>query len=133
MNEASSTAVVAGLALAAVVAVLVLVGWLRRRPGRSPRRKTVAFFIGLAAVELLCAPALVLAWRGDALLGWRTGAADAWIAGLAYGALSLLVIARLFPWREVAALAARPGATVRDVIGALAKDEGEGPSPDRER
>jgi peptidoglycan biosynthesis protein MviN/MurJ (putative lipid II flippase) len=123
MSGASSTFIVALLAIAAAGAALVLVGWLRRRPGRSPRRRVMAFFIGLAAVELLCAPALVLAWRGDALLGWRAGAADVWIAGAAYGALSLLVIARLFPWREVTALASAPGATVRDVLGALAQDE----------
>ena len=133
MSGASSTAVVALLAFAAALVALVLVGWLRRRPGRSPRRKLMAFFMGLAAVELLCAPALVLAWRGDALLGWRAGAADVWIAGAAYGALSLLVIARLFPWREVTTLAARPGVTVRDVIGELAREDAEGQPPDRER
>ena len=129
MSETSSTTVVAGLVLVAAVVALALVGWLRRRPRRSPRRRVMAFFIGLAAVDLLCAPALVLAWRGDALLGWRAGAVDVWIAGVGYAALSLLVIARLFPWREVTALASAPDARVGDVLRALMEDKNDREEP----
>ncbi len=70
-------------------------------------------------VELSSLPMLLLAFFGGDLFDLEESAAAAWLAGLAYGLLTLLAIARLFPWREVEALADRPDAKLRDVLEEL--------------
>ena len=52
-------------------------------------------------------------------LGVRASGVDHWIAISVYAALSLYVIARLFPWHEVSAMAADPNATLADVMARM--------------
>ena len=122
MDDASATPVVAGLILAAAVATLALAGILRRRQHASLRAKFVALFIGLAGAELALLPALLVAAFAETL---DLGAGDwhGWLLAAAYAGLTLYVVARLFPWREVNEMAADPNAKLADVLRRL-RDEG---------
>ena len=100
-------------------AAIFLLRRLRARRGPGLRAKLVSLFLGLVVVELASLPMLLLAFFGDELFGLEETGAAAWLAGLAYGLLTLLAIALLFPWREVEALADRPDAKLRDVLEEL--------------
>lgn len=100
-------------------AVLLVLRRLRARRGPGLRAKLVSLFYGLVAVELAALPMLAAAFFGQELFSLEETGAAAWIAGLAYGGLTLLAIARLFPWREVEAMAERPDAKLRDVLEEL--------------
>lgn len=114
---------VAALALLAAGATLLVLRRLRGRRGPGLRAKLVSLFVGLVAVELAALPLLLTAFFGDELFGLAETGAGAWLAGLAYGALTLLAIARLFPWQEVEAIADRPDARLRDLLDALRRPE----------
>ncbi len=113
----TSTPFVAALCLAAALAALALVRRLGRRPGL--RAKIVALVVGLVGVELAVVPALLVALFGGGLLGTQGTDIDLWIVAATYGLLTLYVIARLFPWREVEALTADPEAKLGDVLARL--------------
>jgi len=70
-------------------------------------------FIGLVSVELAMLPALLAALFGDGSVF------DPWLAAAGYVGLSAYVIARLFPWREVEAMAADPDARLGDILKRL--------------
>ncbi len=125
MDDASATPAVAGLILAAAVATLALAGYLRRRGHTSLRAKFIALFIGLAGAELALLPALLVA-AFDGSLGLRLENWDGWLLTASYIGLTIFVIARLFPWREVGAMAADPDASLRDVLRSL-RDGDAGP------
>ncbi len=116
MIDTSTLPFVVALCVFATLAVVALVGRLLRRPRPSLRAQAVTFIIGLVGVELLTVPAFVVAFVGDDLLGVRASGGDHWIAIAVYAALVLYVIARLFPWHEVSAMAADPNATLGDVM-----------------
>ena len=115
MGDSSATPVVAGLILAAAVATLVLAGTLRRGQRPGLRAKFIALFIGLAGAELALLPALLVAAFAEAP-GLRPGDWDGWLLAAGYAGITAFVIAWLFPWREINAMAADPDASLRDVI-----------------
>lgn len=119
MTPASTTVPVVLLSLLAGAAALALLRRLRARRGPGLRAKLVSLFFGLVLVELAALPMLLLAFFGQELFGLEETGAATWLAGLAYGGLALLAIARLFPWREVEAMAERPGAKLSDVLEEL--------------
>jgi len=120
MSQAS-TPVIAGLILAAAIATLALVGSLRRHQNASLRSKLIALFIGLAGAELALLPALLVAVFAE-ILDLRAGDWVGWLLAAAYAVLTLYVVARLFPWREVNEMAADPDAKLADVFRRL-RDE----------
>ncbi len=123
MAELSSAPFVVALSLVATLAAYLLVRRLSRRRGAGLRARMVALIVGLAGAELAMLPALVVALAGDALLGLRGSSVDHWIVIAVYAALTVYVIARLFPWREVEALAADPDAGLRDLMArVMARD-----------
>ncbi len=116
MTGESATPYVAALCVFAALAGLALVGVLGRRAGPALRDRIVAVLIGVAGVELASAPALLAALFGDDVLGLRPSDFDLWIVIAVYAALTLFAVVRLFPWREVEAIAAEPGASLRDIM-----------------
>ena len=118
MDDPSAIQVVAGLMLAAAIATLALTGYLRRRRQASLRAKFIALIIGLAGAELALLPALLVAAFAG-MLGLRPGDWDGWLLAAAYAGLTLFVVARLFPWREINAMAADPDARLADVLRRL--------------
>lgn len=127
MTDVSSTPFVVALCLVATLVTFVLVRHLMRRRGPALRAKVATFIIGLVGAELSTLPALVVALAGDDLLGLRGSGLDRSIVIAVYAALTIYVIVRLFPWSEVAAMAADPDATLRDVVARLmAKDRDGG-------
>ena len=121
MSQAS-TPVIAGLILAAAVATLALVGFLRRHQNASLRAKIIALFIGLAGAELALLPALLVAAFAESL-DLRAGDWVGWLLAATYAAFTLYVVARLFPWREVNEMAADPDAKLADILRRL-RNEG---------
>ncbi len=121
MSQAS-TPVVAGLVLDAAVATLALVGFLRRRQHATLRARFIALFNGLAGAELALLPALLVAAFAEPL-DLRAGDWVGWLLAAAYATLTLYVVARLVPWREVNEMAADPDAKLADVLRRL---RGEG-------
>ena len=117
----SQAPVVAGLILAAAVATLALVGSLRRHQNASLRAKFIALFIGLAGTELALLPALLVAAFAETL-DLSAGDWVGWLLAAAYAALTLYVVARLFPWREVNEMAADPDAKLADILRRLRDD-----------
>ena len=116
MTDTSTLPVVVALCVVATLATVALVGRLLRRPRPSLRAQAITLIIGLVGVELVTLPAFGVAFVGDDLLGIRASGVDHWIAIAVYAALVLYVIARLFPWHEVKAMAADPNATLGDVM-----------------
>ncbi len=119
MTQASTTPLVVALCLVASVAAFALVRHLMDRRGPTLRAKIVAL-----GVELATLPALVAALLGEELLGLNESGFGHWLAIAVYATLTLYVIARLFPWREVESLAADPDATLRDILARIRNDDG---------
>ena len=119
--------VVAGLGLAGAGAGWVLVEVLRRRRRAALRAMLVALFIGLAGAEAAMAPAFVVAVAGGEYLSLAGIGYEAWLVGAFYVVVTAYVLARLFPWREVDAMAADPNARLRDVMASLMAAEKEPP------
>lgn len=119
MAGTALTLAVAGLCLLAGVATVSLVRALRRRRGATLRAKLVGLFIGLAGAEASSLPALAMAgWGGDAF-GLAPSGLEAWLLAALYVALTLYVLWRLFPWREVNAMAADPEISLLDALARL--------------
>ena len=107
------TLLVLALACLAAIAAITLVRYLRRRPVETLRAKLIGLFIGLVGVELAMLPALLAALFGDG------SAFHPWLVAAGYVGLSAYVIARLFPWREIEAMAADPDARLGDILKRL--------------
>ncbi len=119
MTDASSTPFAVALCLLAILMSFVLVRRLMRRERTTLRAKVVAFMWGLAGAELALLPAFVVATMNDGVLGLRHSDADFWIVTLVYVVITIYVMARLFPWREVQALTSEPDANLRGIMTAL--------------
>ncbi len=119
----SLTIVVAGLCLAAGVAAVALVERLARHPRPTLRAKLITLFIGLAGAEGLSVPALLVVVAGEDIIGFGDSGFEYWLVVALYVLLTVYVIARLFPWREVNAIAANPNATLRDIVAGLKATE----------
>ena len=89
------TFLVLALVCVAAIAAIALVRYLRRRPVQTMRAKLIGLFIGLVGVELAMLPALSAALFGDG------STLTLWLVGVGYAGLTVYVIARLFPWREI--------------------------------
>ncbi len=113
---------VAGLILAAAIATLALVFFLRRRPHATLRAKFMVLFIGLAGDELALLPALLVTAFAEPL-NLHAGDWSGWLLAVTYAAFTFYVVARLFPWREVNEMAADPNAKLADILRRL-RDEG---------
>ena len=111
------TLLVLALGCAAAIAANTLVRYLRRRPVQTLRAKLIGLFIGLVGVELAMLPAMFAALFGDG------SALDGWLVIAGYVGLTAYVIARLFPWREVEAMTADPGARLGDIMKRLRDDD----------
>jgi TRAP-type C4-dicarboxylate transport system permease large subunit len=111
--------VVAGLCLAAVLAVIGLVERLARRPRATLRAKFATLFIGLVGAEAASLPALAVTIAGEDLIGLRGSGFESWMIAALYVLLTVYVIGRLFPWREIDAMASDPDATVGSVMAEL--------------
>lgn len=133
MTDASSAPFVVALCLAAILASFALVRRLMRRPGPTLRAKVVTLIIGMVGVELSILPAFLVAVIGDDVLGWRGAGIDLWIVIPVYAGLTVYVLLRLFPWREVQAMAADPDASLRDLMARMAAKNHEGGMRDDER
>ncbi len=119
----SLTIVVAGLCLAAGVATVALVERLARHPRPTLRAKLITLFIGLVGVEGLSVPALLVVVAGEDIIGLGSSGFEHWLVVALYVLLTVYVIGRLFPWREVNAMAANPNATLRDIVARLKATE----------
>lgn len=119
MSALSSVMVVFGLCVGAGAATVALVSYIARRDRPTLRAKLVALFIGLAGAEASSMPALFVAVAGEDLLGLAATGFERWLVGALCVGLTLYVIARLFPWREVNAMAAEPDASLRDIVARL--------------
>ena len=104
------TFLVLALGCVAVVVALGLARFVRRRPVQTLRAKLIGLFIGLVGVELAMLPALLAALFGDG------STLTLWLVGAGYAGLTVYVIARLFPWREVEAMTADPDARLGDIL-----------------
>jgi hypothetical protein len=104
------------LAALAVAATLWLVRRLGRRPCPALRDRLAALLAGLVLVEVAAAPALVAALFPQFLFGAAGSAVADWVAVLVYGGLLVFVFVRLFPWREIAALAEDPEVSLKEVL-----------------
>ena len=111
--------IVAGLCLAAVLAAVGLVERLARRPRATLRTKFATLFIGLVGAEALSLPALAVAVAGEDLIGLRGSGFEPWMIVALYVLLTAYVVGRLFPWREIDAMASDPDATVGSVMAEL--------------
>ena len=123
MVEPSLTIVVAGLCLAAGVATVALVKRLARHPRPTLRAKLITLFIGLVGAEGLSVPALLVVVAGEDIIGLGSSGFDHWLVVALYVLLTVYVIGRLFPWREVNAMAANPNTTLRDIVARLKATE----------
>jgi len=119
----SLTIVVAGLCLAAAVATVALVERLARHPRPTLRAKLITLFIGLVGVEGLSVPALLVVVAGEDIIGLGSSGFEHWLVVALYVLLTVYVIGRLFPWREVNAMAANPNTTLRDIVARLKATE----------
>lgn len=119
MGGHALTILVAGLCLAAGAAGVALVGRLARRRRPTLRAKLVALFIGLVGAEALCLPALLAAVAGEDMIGLSGSGSEYWLVIVVYVLLTAYVIGRLFPWREVEAMASDPDATLRGILAKL--------------
>ena len=123
MVEPSLTIVVAGLCLAAGVATVALVKRLARHPRPTLRAKLITLFIGLVGAEGLSVPALLVVVAGEDFIGLGSSGFEHWLVVALYVLLTVYVIGRLFPWREVNAMAANPNTTLRDIVARLKATE----------
>ena len=123
MIEPSLTIVVAGLCLAAGVATVALVKRLARHPRPTLRAKLITLFIGLVGAEGLSVPALLVVVAGEDFIGLGSSGFEHWLVVALYVLLTVYVIGRLFPWREVNAMAANPNVTLRDIVARLKATE----------
>ncbi len=123
MVEPSLTIVVAGLCLAAGVAAVALVERLARHPRPTLRAKLITLFIGLVGAEGLSVPALLVVVAGEDIIGLGSSGFEHWLVVALYVLLTVYVIGRLFPWREVNAMAANPNTTLRDIVARLKATE----------
>jgi hypothetical protein len=123
MIEPSLTIVVAGLCLAAGVATVALVKRLARHPRPTLRAKLITLFIGLVGAEGLSVPALLVVVAGEDFIGLGSSGFEHWLVVALYVLLTVYVIGRLFPWREVNAMAANPNTTLRDIVARLKATE----------
>ena len=119
----SLTIVVAGLCLAAGVAAVALVERLARHPRPTLRAKLITLFIGLVGAEGLSVPALLVVVAGEDIIGLGSSGFEHWLVVALYVLLTVYVIGRLFPWREVNAMAANPNVTLRDIVARLKATE----------
>ena len=115
--------VVAGLCLAAGVAAVALVERLARHPRPTLRAKLITLFIGLVGAEGLSVPALLVVVAGEDIIGLGSSGFEHWLVVALYVLLTVYVIGRLFPWREVNAMAANPNTTLRDIVARLKATE----------
>ena len=115
--------VVAGLCLAAGVAAVVLVERLARHPRPTLRAKLITLFIGLVGAEGLSVPALLVVVAGEDFIGLGSSGFEHWLVVALYVLLTVYVIGRLFPWREINAMAANPNTTLRDIVARLKATE----------
>ena len=123
MVEPSLTIVVVGLCLAAGVAAVALVERLARHPRPTLRAKLITLFIGLVGAEGLSVPALFVVVAGENIIGLSSSGFEHWLVVALYVLLTVYVIGRLFPWREVNAMAANPNTTLRDIVARLKATE----------
>jgi hypothetical protein len=123
MIEPSLTIVVAGLCLAAGVATVALVKRLARHPRPTLRAKLITLFIGLVGAEGLSVPALLVVVAGEDFIGLGSSGFEHWLVVALYVLLTVYVIGRLFPWREINAMAANPNTTLRDIVARLKATE----------
>ena len=123
MIRPSLTIVVAGLCLAAAVATVALVERLARHPRPTLRAKLITLFIGLVGVEGLSVPALLVVVAGEDIIGLGSSGFEHWLVVALYVLLTVYVIGRLFPWREINAMAANPNTTLRDIVARLKATE----------
>ncbi|MSO89024.1 MAG: hypothetical protein EXQ89_03525 [Rhodospirillaceae bacterium] len=107
-------------------AAIAAVELLAARPGRGLGARFKRLFIGLAAAEILGLPALFVALGGVEAFGLPQAGAEPWLAAALYVGLTVYVFARLFPWREVGALAAAPEVNLRDLLARLKDKDGQG-------
>ena len=114
-----NSTIVASLCLATVLAAVGLVECLARRPRATLRAKFATLFIGLVGAEALSLPVLVVADAGEDLIGLRGSGFEPWMIVALYVLLIAYVIGRLFPWREIDAMASDPDATVGSVMAEL--------------
>jgi len=119
----SLTIVVAGLCLAAGVAAVALVERLARHPRPTLRAKLITLFIGLVGAEGLSVPALLVVVAGEDFIGLGSSGFEHWLVVALYVLLTVYVIGRLFPWREINAMAANPNTTLRDIVARLKATE----------
>lgn len=119
----SLTIVVAGLCLAAGVAAVALVERLARHPRPTLRAKLITLFIGLLGAEGLSVPALLVVVAGEDFIGLGSSGFEHWLVVALYVLLTVYVIGRLFPWREINAMAANPNTTLRDIVARLKATE----------
>ena len=119
----SLTIVVAGLCLAAGVAAVALVERLARHPRPTLRAKLITLFIGLVGAEVLSVPAFLVVVAGEDIIGLGSSGFEHWLVVALYVLLTVYVIGRLFPWREVNAMAANPNTTLRDIVARLKATE----------
>ena len=115
--------VVAGLCLAAGVAAVALVERLARHPRPTLRAKLITLFIGLVGAEGLSVPAFLVVVADADIIGLGSSGFEHWLVVALYVLLTVYVIGRLFPWREVNAMAANPNATLRDIVARLKATE----------
>ena len=125
MVEPSLTIVVAGLCLAAGVATVALVKRLARHPRPTLRAKLITLFIGLVGAEGLSVPALLVVVAGEDIIGLGSSGFEHWLVVALYVLLTVYVIGRLFPWREINAMAANPNTTLRDIVTRLKATEND--------
>ena len=119
----SLTIVVAGLCLVAGVAAVALVERLARHPRPTLRAKLITLFIGLVGAEGLSVPALLVVVAGEDIIGLGSSGFEHWLVVALYVLLTVYVIGRLFPWREINAMAANPNTTLRDIVARLKATE----------
>ena len=125
------TIVVAGLCLAAGVATIAVGKRLARHPRPTLRAKLITLFIGLVGAEGLSVPALLVVVAGEDIIGLGSSGFEHWLVVALYVLLTVYVIGRLFPWREINAMAANPNTTLRDIVARLKAtedDPGDGPT-----
>ncbi len=126
MSDVVSTLVIAALCLAGAFIGVTVVRLLRRRRRRSLRAKLGAFVVGMIGVEGAILPALIATVAGETMFGWRSSWLDHWTVVAAYVGLTAYAVVRLFPWREVEAMAADPEARLRDVIARVLSADRDG-------
>ena len=60
---------------------------------------------------------------GEDIIGLGSSGFEHWLVVALYALLTVYVIGRLFPWREVNAMAANPNTTLRDIVTRLKATE----------